>query len=263
MNGVATGDWFFTVEGEQKGPVSGEELAHLAEAGAIHPRNDMVWQSGMESWVTAGELDGLFQRRDPNEQVEERSQMAATATNPAAADPHAASQASDEISDFEYYRTAEWPGFGRGSYFLATVVLPIVGQFALAFLAMAVGGMLGENGPAYVSLAGSLAIVALVIYGVLQRFPNLGMSRWWVLGLLVPILNWWVSYRCIACPPGYAYHKKLDTIGWVLAVLYWLSVVVALVVTVAMFVMMGAMLLEVLQNPESLNEIIKESGAGG
>ena len=56
MNAVAPGDWFITVQGEQKGPVSREELAHLAELGAIHPRNDMVWQAGMESWVVAGDL---------------------------------------------------------------------------------------------------------------------------------------------------------------------------------------------------------------
>jgi hypothetical protein len=47
------------------------------------------------------------------------------------------------------------------------------------------------------------------------------MSRVWFFGLFAPFLNLWVWYRLFACPPGYAYHKKLDPLGWVLAVIHW------------------------------------------
>jgi len=262
MNAVALGDWFFTVQGQQKGPVSREELAHLAELGAIHPRNDMVWQTGMESWVAAGDLEGLFKRRDPNEQVKATSQMAATATNPNATDPHAANDASGEISDFQQYLTAEWSGVTRGGYIFGTMVLPVIGLVGIVVISRLAAGVLGEKGAAWLMLGGGVAVLVAALYAVVQRFPNLGMSRWWFFGLLVPILSWWLGYRCLACPPGYAYHKKLDTIGWIMAVLYWLSILVSVVVVVAMFVMMSAVILEVLEDPDRLNEIIEQAGAG-
>jgi hypothetical protein len=67
----------------------------------------------------------------------------------------------------------------------------------------------------------SLVPFILLIAASLQRFQNLGMSRIWFFGLFAPLLNLWVWYRLFACPPGYAYHKKLDPLGWVLAVLHW------------------------------------------
>jgi hypothetical protein len=54
-------------------------------------------------------------------------------------------------------------------------------------------------------------------YFWMKRLVNLGMSRVWLLEILAPVLNLWVSYRCFACPPGYAYHKKLDGTGIALA----------------------------------------------
>jgi hypothetical protein len=45
--------------------------------------------------------------------------------------------------------------------------------------------------------------------------------------LFAPLLNLWVAYRCLACPAGYAYHRKLDVPGIALALLYWLTVLLA------------------------------------
>ena len=254
MSEAAAGGWFFTVSGQQKGPVSRKELDHLAKSGAIHPRNDMVWQEGMEKWMPACEIEGLFERRQPGEAVEGVSQMAATATNPTATDPYAVGDAAGEVSDFQYDATTQWPGVGRGGYIMATMVLPVVGQLAIGFIAALATGVIGEEGAGWLAIVGVVAIVVVALYAVFQRFPNLGMTRWWVLGLFVPILNWWLNYRCLACPPGYAFHKKLDGIGWVLAVLYWLSVVASLVMLVVLIVIMGATLL----NPEGWQDIIEQ-----
>jgi hypothetical protein len=84
------------------------------------------------------------------------------------------------------------------------------------------------------------------------------MSRWWYLGNLVPILNLWVSYRMYVCPAGYAYHKKLDTIGVVLAILYWLMIALALLAVLAMIAVFFGMA----GNPEiqqQFNDAIQEA----
>jgi uncharacterized membrane protein YhaH (DUF805 family) len=61
----------------------------------------------------------------------------------------------------------------------------------------------------------ALSFVAGIVILVL-RFKNLGYSGWWVLGLIVPILNLVVAIRLIAAPEGYAVHKTLDTPGKVI-----------------------------------------------
>jgi hypothetical protein len=65
--------------------------------------------------------------------------------------------------------------------------------------------------------------VVLVYFG-LMRVWNLGMNRWWYLAMFVPILNLWMGYRCFACPAGYAYHKKMDGPGILLAIIYVLMI---------------------------------------
>jgi hypothetical protein len=250
MSEGGAGEWFFTVNGQQKGPVSREELGHLAKAGAIHPRTDVVWTQGMEKWRAAGEIDGLFERRKADEPVAPAAQMAATASSAGVDDPYGLG----EDPDFHRDATSAWPGVGRGGYIMATMVLPIGGQLAIGFIAGLAAGMLGERGAAWLAIGGGVALLLIALYAVIERFPNLGMSRWWVLGLLVPGLNWWLGYRALACPPGYAYNRKLDAIGWVLAVLYWLTIVAGLAVLVALIVMVGSALLD----PEKWQEILKQ-----
>jgi hypothetical protein len=77
------------------------------------------------------------------------------------------------------------------------------------------------------------------------------MSRWWYLAVFAPILNLWLGYRCVACPPGYAYYKKMDAAGIGLAILYWSSVLAgAYILSRA-----SAPLLEMIQNVEWSNHI--------
>src|SRR5262245_39033885 len=53
------GQWFYTVNRQQQGPVSWEQLYRLAERGELRP-GDMVWQEGMPNWVKAKTTPGLF-----------------------------------------------------------------------------------------------------------------------------------------------------------------------------------------------------------
>jgi len=227
MNQIAQDAWFYTHEGEQIGPVSLAELRIKAGEGALHPRLDMAWKQGMDEWKPAGEIEGLFERKTVVEEVE-----AAPAT-PDPYQPPAHQEAAEMLA-----KDGGWPGARRRSFYLMTMVFPFVWNFLVA----ASGGFFGEQfGP---RIMGGLMVAAmllpfiLIIYFGVQRIANVGMSRWWYLGNLVPFLNLWVGYRMCVCPAGYAYHKKLDAIGVVLAVFYWLLIalwLLALIAIIAVF----------------------------
>jgi len=51
--------WYYTKNGEKKGPVTDKELKELALNGGISP-TDSLWKEGMAEWKTAGTFKSLF-----------------------------------------------------------------------------------------------------------------------------------------------------------------------------------------------------------
>ena len=58
---------------------------------------------------------------------------------------------------------------------------------------------------------GSSVLVFLI--ATVYRLQNIGFSKWWVLVLLVPIINSILMMCCWVLPEGYADTKKLDGVG--------------------------------------------------
>lgn len=202
-------EWFVTHDGKQFGPVSLDDLRFEMERGELNPRLDMVWKNGMGDWIPAGEVEGLFQRNEEAKAAEEAKETAFTGYQP-------------EISEEEKKMIkGEWTGVGRGTYFFVCYILPFLWVAGVGFGTKFLEGKVEAGLLAIGGLALCLVPLILAIAATLQRFQNLGMSRVWFLGLLAPLLNLWVLYRLFACPPGYTYHKKLDPIGWVLAIFHW------------------------------------------
>ena len=56
--------WYYLVGDEQAGPVSFEELRHLAHDGRVTSRT-LVWKEGLEDWTPAGEVPGLLGATSP------------------------------------------------------------------------------------------------------------------------------------------------------------------------------------------------------
>ena len=50
--------WYYMEGGQQKGPISEDELRTLASSGRIRP-DDLVWSEGMAEWSQARNLDGI------------------------------------------------------------------------------------------------------------------------------------------------------------------------------------------------------------
>ena len=217
--------WFYTREGERLGPVAFADLREKAGEAALDPRLDMVWKQGMAEWKPAGEIEGLFEKRAAAE-----PESLAPPAGPATPLPGTPLNGMKMESD--------WPGARRRSFLFMTILFPFLWGILFSFIGQFLGPQLGPEIMQYIGLAAGILPLITGIYFSLMRLVNLGMSRWWFLGNFVPLLNFWVGYRCFACPSGYAYHKKLDGVGIALAIFYWLSVVVAVLVIAAVVALM-------------------------
>jgi uncharacterized membrane protein YhaH (DUF805 family) len=226
MNDTPPDAWFYSREGERIGPVTFADLKIKAIEAGLNPRLDMVWTHGMPEWKPAGEIDGLFERRAAPEVPEGEP----------SADPYRPPEheSSEEIVGQE----GEWPGARRRSFLAASLIFPFLWAVGFAFAVPALTNQFGQEIMNVVVPASNIVPLLIGLYFGLMRLVNLGMSKWWYLANFVPILNFWIGYRCFACPAGYAYHKKLDGIGIFLAIIYWLMIVVALLVVAAVIAML-------------------------
>lgn len=230
--------WYYTRDGDRAGPLAYQDLQELARHGELNPRLDMVWHVGMEAWQPAGSIEGLFEKR-------RRESL----SDPALAEPYA--PAREESSGEWMLREGGWLGARRRGYVFGTLILPWVWNFLFAFAANPLAPYLGADIMRVLTLAAAFVPIVFAIYFCLMRLINLGMSRWWILGNFVPVLNLWLGYRCFACPAGYAYHKKMDGVGIVLAILYWLLI---LLVLLALLVFV-AMSLKIIDDPNLRDQI--------
>ena len=207
------------------------ELRIKAQEAGLDPRLDLVWTPGMAGWQPAGEIQGLFKRRPPPLPQE----FPAPPANP---------YAPPKLESVEEMmrRIVDWPGARRRGFLMATILFPLVWRGVTTLSSGFLTRQFGAEITGVIGIGAAFVPLFVGIYFGLARLVNLGMSRWWYLAHFVPVLNFWIGYRCFACPAGYAYHKKLDGVGVALAIFYWLLVLlVILAVVVAAAMMFGAL----------------------
>lgn len=56
--------WYYSLNGEQVGPVSERDIRALVSNGQI-TASDLVWQTGQRNWVPAAAMPGLFPKPPP------------------------------------------------------------------------------------------------------------------------------------------------------------------------------------------------------
>ncbi len=204
----ATQVWYFTSSGTRCGPVTFGELRTMAASRVLDPRLDMVWKDGMEGWKQAGLLDGLFERRSVPADTPDRrggkrlSMVAALPTDLTAA------LASKHMC---------WPGVGRLPLWLGLLLFPVLWSQLLWLSSPTLVATFGSALMSKLLPFASIVPIAVLIYLILMRLVNVGMSRWWALMLAIPVVNLWVAYRCLVCPSGYSHHRKLDRSGLAIA----------------------------------------------
>lgn len=116
----------------------------------------------------------------------------------------------------------DYPGFQRLPYFLGSIAVQVV---AMVLQFLLIGSLNTDGASPGAGMGAGLGLVFLLtfagaIYLTVQRLRNIGAHWGWVFGLIVPFLNIYVAWRCLACPEGYADHKQLDTAGKVITGLF-------------------------------------------
>ena len=115
-------------------------------------------------------------------------------------------------------------GIGRLAYFGLIFLTGLISNLLTYALATTLS---------IVVIAVPIMNLAVGVFLIGLRLKNTGYSPWWCLGIFVPFLNILIAVRCIACPEGYAVHKKLDTIGKIIIGLFLLAIVLGLVLAVS------------------------------
>ena len=207
--------WYFTSEGTRCGPVTFGELRTMASSWVLDPRLDLVWKEGMAGWKQAGLLDGLFERRNVPAGIPDRPVGKGLSLVAALPKDLTAALASKHLS---------WPGMGRWVLWLAFLLVPLLWSQLVEWSRPTLVETFGSAAIFKFSPFVSIVPVVVLIYLVLGRLENLGMSRWWALLLTIPLLNLWVGYRCLACPSGYAHHRQMDRAGMIIAIVLVVSI---------------------------------------
>lgn len=269
MESTPVGNWFYARGSERFGPVPQTEIELLVRSGQLDPARDLAWQSGMASWKPIAEIPELATSsvtvhpsttepvRQSAEPIRASMEPARQSSEPVkAAEPiKTASPAKSPAAHLPIYNPSTGSaasnvsmGSSRRYYILFALVLPIL--LAIAPVAAGiVAPLLDPRLMNIVALVGTLVSFVLSLIFTLRRFTNLGMSKLWLLGCVVPLLNVWLAYRCFACPQGYAVSRKLDKPGIVLAIIFWLMILLSVALVGVM--VYGAMTFA--QNPETRN----------
>lgn len=202
-----------THAGEQFGPVSIDDLKFEVERGELNPRLDMVWKEGMEDWIPAGKVEGLFEK---NVEAEEKEKAKEAPPVVAPVSEVGKKQAKKEQVG------PEREGTNRMGFIFFCYIFPVIWFVGVVLGAEFLKGQVGPDIFGPITIVLFLLPLVVGIAATLKRFQNLAMTRLWFFGLIVPFLNYWLGYRLFACPAGYAEHKKLGGAGWFLAIIYWL-----------------------------------------
>ena len=237
--------WHYTDRsGKQMGPTSTEELVQLLTSQSI-PTTAMAWKNGMATWLPVNQIDELKMRLaspvapptiDPSTtNTPEISPTLAPTISPistpqpvAPEKPLNPYEAPSIPTDEEFYAAMpsnHYGGVGRLAYFIISIVIGVVAQVTTS----AMGGEQIPQDTSFLISGGS--IIASLFLGC-SRLKNIGMTRWWYLANIVPILNIFLAVWMSSRQQGWIETQRLDTAGKIIAWILWILIILGIIAIV-------------------------------
>ena len=166
-------------------------MQSLLASGEVQPEH-LCWTEGMEDWVPV-------------------SSVAAPASSvPAPSVPHLEEEEVNPYAPPKSEISDEVPSLGRGSYYGGVSRAPywvITGGLSI------MQGAMSEKASGPMILGVLAAFILGTLWVCLMRIKNLGISRWWLLWMCVPVMNIVAGYRFMFCPEGWGDTRTLDKKG--------------------------------------------------
>src|SRR5581483_6489841 len=194
---MAQNDWYYAQQGQQKGPVSFDQLGQLARGGQLSP-SDLIWREGMPNWQPASQMAGLF---DAATQAPTYAVAPAAATvNYASPAPAYARPGAGAAAPIGYYAqqpgAVEYAGFWmRFAAFIIDWIIMVVGG---AIVGGCIGGIAGASGtlpgkPGWDVVAAVIRIASTamgwIYYAAMESSSKQGTLGKIALGIQVTDLN--------------------------------------------------------------------------
>lgn len=249
-----TSQWHYTDKtGQQAGPISTTELKELLSTQTISTTS-MVWKDGMPGWKPVNQIEELAVPASTPAQQSPPAPAPTKAATPAAAQALAPSPAhmaqsptpqnsEQAVNPYEAptipsseerfsYETSSYGGIGRLAYFLLSIALSVAlegGKAAMGVSAFTAEGAQAAQQNSTLLLGFGAVSIIVSFFLMFSRFKNIGMSRWWTLGLLVPILNLFVSIWLVSRQEGWVETRQLDTAGKIIAWICWGLVILSII----------------------------------
>jgi type IV pilus assembly protein PilA len=198
---MSSGEWFYLESDRELGPVTQEQLLELLRSKL--PRATLVWRDGLAEWMKAEdvpEIKALLAAPRPAAPRPPRI-SAAPVNAPARRTATTARVSSGEAETWNPFvlllRCFQWSGrFSRVEFAIAyfgNIVLSVVVVLGVTLVVAALSGPRTSDaaGTAAVVLTGAWGLAAIVISlgSGIRRLHDLDKPGWWILGLLVPCLN--------------------------------------------------------------------------
>jgi len=161
-------DWYYSENGQQKGPVSESDLRALVQRGTVRD-SDLVWREGLGDWIPVSQATELAESPSPQGAVP----APATAGGPAATNPYVPPQA-DGAAQPGYALQPRTAGTAIASLVCGICVflcgiftgIPAVicGHVALSQIKKSNGQVIGRGMAITGLVLGYLTIIGSVIY---------------------------------------------------------------------------------------------------
>ncbi|HEY1603481.1 MAG TPA: DUF805 domain-containing protein [Pirellulales bacterium] len=174
-------EWFYSRSGQQLGPISSKDLQELARIGKL-AADDLVWKEGLQHWVPARKIKGLF------------PDVAAIAPRPPASPPpmppavEPLKPSSPDGFGFHWYVLA-WKKFGDASGRARRMeywTFILFNNLALILFSF-IDGFAGTSG--VLSLLYLCAALVPIAATGIRRLHDTDLSGWWILLACIPLLG--------------------------------------------------------------------------